>query len=968
MRMSPAGITGLIAASAGLALASVLWAQPAPESGKAPAAAEKKPDFPPFKEVSDGFEQVNSSSDGSESFYGLWKREKDHQLLMELPRNWQNGRQLISVTVPEGEIFAGLQMGEYYTYWKRIDKRLALVMPNVEFRSTGDRESKESIKTIFTDRVLVDVPIVCMGPNGQPMIDADDLFADQAGVFYGPAAAGANTKIATVAKAKAFPQNIELAFTVPDRGGVLKTMHYSISAVPENSSYQPRVADERIGYFTTEYRDLGKFVDDEIATRYINRWHFEKADPKLKLSPPKEPLIYYVEHTVPVRYRRYVREGVLAWNKAFEKVGIKDAIEVYYQDKTTGAHMDKDPEDVRYNFIRWLNNDIGTAIGPSRAHPLTGQILDADIILTDGWIRHFWYQANEYIPQVSAAMEGYDAETLAWLEKNPSWDPRLLLVPAAERDRLQLERAKRGVMAYGGKPIASDPLLESRPEFQRLSTLINPKHGLCMAADGKAREMALMGLTMDVMGLLEQPSPPGDKPAEKKDDKKDEKKEEVEKIDGIPEWFVGPALAELTAHELGHTLGLRHNFKGSAAYDFKEINAKEFKDRSLSASVMDYVPLNINMEDGAYQGMYNSGLIGPYDVWAIEYGYTFGDTKEILKRVNEPELAYQTDEDTGGPDPLARRYDHYKNPLDYSRQLMKLSQFARSRIIDKFVKDGETWAKARRGYNITLGAQSNAVNIMANWIGGSFINRDRKGDPGNRAPIEPVPAAMQREALKFVVENSFKDEAFGLTPELIVRLTANKNEDSGAETVFNIHDRISGTQASVLTSLMNPTRLRRVFDNEITVPADQDALTLPELLDTVTASIWTELSTNPDGTFTNRKPMISSFRRNLQNEHLMRLIDLSLQEGSNAGGRAIGDLATATLRDLASKTKSAAERNGVDGYTKAHLNEAHMRITKALDASYTYNAKASPMMLPFFFGQPTDEKPQGQSRSNPDGE
>ena len=69
---------------------------------------------------------------------------------------------------------------------------------------------------------------------------------------------------------------------------------------------------------------------------------------------------------------------------------------MYYQDKATGAHMDKDPEDVRYNFIRWLSNDIGTAMGPSRTHPMTGQILDADIVLTDGWIRHFWYQSNEF--------------------------------------------------------------------------------------------------------------------------------------------------------------------------------------------------------------------------------------------------------------------------------------------------------------------------------------------------------------------------------------------------------------------------------------------------------------------------------------------------------------------------------------------------------------------------------------------
>ena len=60
-----------------------------------------------------------------------------------------------------------------------------------------------------------------------------------------------------------------------------------------------------------------------------------------------------------MRYRRWVREGLLFWNKAFEKVGISNAIEVYYQDARSKAHMEKDPEDVRYNFIWWLSNNRG---------------------------------------------------------------------------------------------------------------------------------------------------------------------------------------------------------------------------------------------------------------------------------------------------------------------------------------------------------------------------------------------------------------------------------------------------------------------------------------------------------------------------------------------------------------------------------------------------------------------------------
>ncbi len=107
-----------------------------------------------------------------------------------------------------------------------------------------------------------------------------------------------------------------------------------------------------------------------------------------------------------------VRQGIEYWNKAFEKIGIANAIEVHYQDENN-EYMKKDPEDVRWNFIRWLNNGAGLAIGPSRINPMTGEILDADVILTDGWIRAFQKDYTELLPQL--AVEGFAPETLAWL-------------------------------------------------------------------------------------------------------------------------------------------------------------------------------------------------------------------------------------------------------------------------------------------------------------------------------------------------------------------------------------------------------------------------------------------------------------------------------------------------------------------------------------------------------------------------
>ncbi|MCA3003813.1 MAG: zinc-dependent metalloprotease [Planctomycetaceae bacterium] len=925
-----------------------------PAPGGPPGGGEgrpaRQPDFPPFAEVSRDFTKVVSTADDQQSMYTVYTRERDQAMLIELPREYQRTRYMMAMTVASGEPFAGLQGPDLYFYWKRFDKRLALMEPQIGVRSTGDAESKVGVNRVFTDRVVLDVPIVCIGPGGGPVIDGDALLAGQVqrffggGGFGGGGASGANPSLATIKKAKAFPQNVELAFEMPTAGGVLKSFHYSISVIPDSTGYQPRVADERIGFFQTWFRDLGKFREDQKWVRYINRWHLEKADPKLQLSPPKEPIVFYVEHTVPVRYRRWVRDGALWWNKAFEKVGISDAIEVYIQDKSTGAHMDKDPEDVRYNFIRWVTNDIATAIGPSRTHPLTGQILDADVVLTDGWIRAFWREANEVIPEI--ATRGMNEEMLAWMERNPAWDPRLRLLPPAEREAALAERkarmASRGLARFGA-PVAQDP--SAAPHLGFASARDRRTSGInCMAAQGKAIDMSVMRLSLEVMGLLEQPEEGGDQAG--KDEKKEEgKKDDGRKrepkpdlLDGIPEWFVGQALADLTAHEVGHTLGLRHNFKASGAYTLEQINSAEWKGKKpMTASVMDYNPVNINMNKELIQGDYNMRDIGAYDMWAIEYGYTFGDPKKVLERVAEPELQFSSDEDAGGIDASNRRYDFSANAIDYARQRMDLARFARARILDKFVKEGESWSKARRGYALSLGMHADAVTIMANWVGAARIYRDRKGDPNGRPPIDVVPAATQREALKFVVENAFRDEAFGLTPELLKHLTVDRFEDPGAgrgEPAWPVHDQIAGIQISAMSNLINPVRLRWLYDNEKRVPANTDAITLPEVMDVVVKEIWSEVFDGVKGG-TARDPSITSLRRNLQRESLERLIDLTLP-GNMMGeaSKPISNLAVAKLREIREKIGDAKKG---DPYTQAHLAEAAKRIDKALDAQYIYN-------------------------------
>ena len=130
----------------------------------------------------------------------------------------------------------------------------------------------------------------------------------------------------------------------------------------------------------------------------------------------------------------------------------------------------------------------------------------------------------------------------------------------------------------------------------------------------------------------------------------------------------------------------------------------------------DYAPVNIRLDEGEVQGDWAMSGIGAYDMWAIEYGYTFAPKPDaILARVAEPELAYATDEDTSGPDPFARRYDFSKKPLEYAQSQMNLAVYHRDRILQKFVKKGDSWAKASRGYNITLSLQTRSLSMLANW-------------------------------------------------------------------------------------------------------------------------------------------------------------------------------------------------------------------------------------------------------------
>ncbi len=889
---------------------------PGPAGTKAGDAAEDKeakPDYPPFDKVTKDMTKVVSTVDGSKALIDLYKSEKTGKLLGVLPAKFDDSLYMVASTVSGGDPDAGVMGPTHFFKWRKINKQVAMIEPDLSVRTDAGQQAKDSIKNLYTGRLIVTMPIVSMAPGNRPVVDLGVLATAKSGKFFGrgargflgAAGRGVDTSLAAITKAKAFPQNVIFEYEFPRGSGDLLRITQSISKLVGTPDFKPRKADPRVGYFYDYHRDYGRAADMDVTSRYISRWHLEKADAELALSPPKQPITWYIEHTTPIRFRRYVRDGILMWNRAFREVGIDNAVVVYQQDANTGAHMDKDPEDARYNFFRWNASNQRYAIGPSRSNPMTGEILDADVVWHQGLTRSIRGMFERVTGEAVARASG--PETRAWFKDHPEWDPRVRL---AAQDRGH---------AYPGARLSEDGVTPDGPDWSPPDSP-DGRNTACQMGDMLALEFGLAGAAMDA-GLIETNG--------------------GALLDGLPESFIGPMIRYVSAHEVGHCLGLQHNMAASTWKSLKEINSGDFEG-AMSASVMDYVSPNVNDTMGDTQGPYATDRVGVYDMWAIAYGYGPKDKlEEVLAKVNEPGHLFLSQMAIFfGSDPRNNTWDLGADSLNFATERIGIVKKLRASLLEKQVKEGDSWKKARERFNTLAGVQVNAIYLASVWVGGSFINNNFKGDPDEQPPVTDIPGDKQRDALNLVIENSFVDDAYGITPELLRHMGREYWFDPEervaftADPSFPLSDFVGNIQATALTLLMNPTKLRRVYDNEFRAQGDKGVLTLAELLTTVTDAAWDECAHAKKGKYSAQSPMISGFRRNLQREHLDRLVDLALLDAAVSPSlRTVGTLAASEMARIdESVVKALAVRP--DPYTQAHLTDIRARIAKAQDARY----------------------------------
>jgi hypothetical protein len=169
---------------------------------------DEKPEYPPLKKVVKDYKEVESE-EGDESFYKLWKNDDTGVILARLPKNYasKTARQFIATTVSGGETRAGLQANDFYVYWRKYGKRIALMSENLRIKGS-DEESKSSVSRLFTDRVLLDVPILTMD-SGRPVINLNSVLISNSRTFFGYGRS-LKSSLLKIKKASAYKKNIEI--------------------------------------------------------------------------------------------------------------------------------------------------------------------------------------------------------------------------------------------------------------------------------------------------------------------------------------------------------------------------------------------------------------------------------------------------------------------------------------------------------------------------------------------------------------------------------------------------------------------------------------------------------------------------------------------------------------------------------------------------------------------------------------
>ncbi|MBR2631240.1 MAG: zinc-dependent metalloprotease [Bacteroidaceae bacterium] len=594
-----------------------------------------------------------------------------------------------------------------------------------------------SVADNYIDPIIASLKVECVSPDSTSVIfKVNDLFNGKKNVLndvFNDINLGTSpvAELSRVVSVKSYERSVvaksELTTTVREgmsKVNVTVVVSTAICLLPEEPMARRR-EDWRVGYFSTPamiYNDYQQRVEN---TSYITRWRLVPSDTvaymRGELTEPVKPITFYIGGAVPEHLRPYIVQGILDWNKAFERAGFKNAVRAVIPDDT----LDVEGDDMRYSVLTYAASEKANAMGPSTLDPRTGEILEADII--------WWHNVQSLISE--------------WI-----------------------------VVQTG-------------------------------AVDSRARSLEL------------------------------------------PIELIGDAVRFVACHEVGHSLGLRHNMMASAAYPTDSLRSETFTSRmgGTSASIMDYARFNYVAQPGDGVKIM-SPHIGPYDLMAIEWGYRWypeGTNEDevleaFLAKHQGKEYRYsETQQQRSAVDPRALSEDLGDDPIKSARLGIENLKRVMPHLIDwtRNNKPGQNYDEAAGLYSAVIYQWTLYLyHVMAN-IGGIYLDRPtiEWSNVPRRSAYTFVEKERQKEAVQFLLDEvlCFPEWLFGSTfSTQIYPLRKTPLGTTEQEPAMLLKNQ----QNYILWDLLANDRLVRMYQNEWM--NGDEAFTAVELLQMLHQSIF----------------------------------------------------------------------------------------------------------------------------------
>jgi len=737
------------------------------------------------------------------------------------------GREMLMVTriakTASGLGFGGGKQNTQVLRWQIKDNKILLRVVSHNVVASDSLPVNEAVLNSNFEPILYSFKIESKGIDStSTIIEVTKLFNEDVKPLGFPQSRRKGYKISSLNSKKSFIESIK---SYPENIESRHVKTYNSSSPPSNSStgtisleinnsmillpktpMKRRYFDQRVGWFARSQVDYGLDVQESKSLKYLDRWRLEVKDEDLEkfkngeLVTPKKQIVYYIDRATPLKWRKYLKEGIEDWQVAFEQAGFKDAI-IAKDPPTKEEDPEWSPEDVRYSVVRYLASPIPNANGPHVSDPRSGEILESDI--------------NWYHNVMTLLRNWFFVQTAA------------------------INEDARGV-----------------------------------------------SFDDEVMGRL---------------------------------------IRFVSAHEVGHTIGLPHNMGSSSAYPVDSLRSATFtKKYGTAPSIMDYARFNYiaQPED---KGVALMPDIGVYDKHAVRWGYrpipdakTAKEEKKTLDkwiRDNENSLMHRFG--SAGIDPSSQTEDLGDDAVKASEYgILNLK-----RIVPNLTKwtseDGKDYSDLQTMYGQVLTQFNRYMGHVSSNIGGVYQYYKTFDQEG---PVySHVKKSHQKKCMNFLHEQLFDTPTWMIDNNIL-----NKIEFAG------ITNRIRSTQSRTLNSILDFGKMARLIENEAI--NGKTAYTLIDMMSDLKKGIWKEL-------YSHKK--IDVYRRNLQLAYLDRISYIMNEEQSSipswARGRVTSvkvsqsDIRTIAVGQLLELRKDIKKhKNRSDQMTKMHLDMAMAKINKIL--------------------------------------